>query len=123
MEHIRNIFSAVIRSLYEENERNRKMNNKKQNKKSYVCYVYGQIYAEYLKQGRSEYVLIENEDVRSWKRIVNWLKENGNIVDFAYSDNSEDPDKLIIQGFNEKKMLYKKYTNAVRANVKKEQVA
>lgn len=96
---------------------NQKEFQKKPQKRSYIAYVYGQIYAAYLKENKAEFVMVENKDVREWKRIVNWLKTNNHIVDFAYGDSEESANKLVIQGFNEENMLYKNYTDAIRKNI------
>ena len=116
MVKVQNLLGKVLQNMWNENERN-KAKFQKTSKKSYIAYVYGQIYAEFLKSGREDYILIQNENVREWKRIVNWLADNGHIEDYAFGDNAETANILVIKGFNEKNMIYKKYTDAIRKNV------
>ena len=112
MQKIQNLFGQILQEMW-----NNQTQQNKQNKRSFVAYVYGQIYAEYLKQDKAEFLLIENENVREWKRIVMWLKTNNHIKDFAYSDNEENKDKLAISGFNEKKLIYKNYLKGIERNI------
>ena len=112
MQKIQNLFGQVLAELWKQNQK-----AQKQNKRSYVAYVYGQIYAEYLKSNKAQFLLIENENVREWKRIVMWLKKEHCIEDFAYSDDKDEPNKLAIAGFNEKKMLYKEYCKGIERNI------
>ena len=116
MNKVKNLLGTVLQNMWNENERN-KAKNKKTSKRSYIAYVYGQIYAEFLKSGREQYVLIQNDNVREWKRIVNWLKENNHIEDYAFGEKAETANVLVIKGFNEANMIYKKYTDAIRQNV------
>lgn len=116
MNKVQNLLGSVLQMMWNENEKN-KAKNKKTSKRSYVAYVYGQIYAEYLKSNRDEFVLIQNDNVREWKRIVNWLKENNHIEDYAYSNDPATANCLVIKNFNEKNMIYKQYTDAIRKNV------
>lgn len=78
-------------------------------KKSYICFVYGQIYAAYVQSGKKQYFIIENLNVRSWRNILEWLKKQGCIRDYVLGDKIETACKLIIQGFNEDKKIYGKY--------------
>ena len=94
--------------------------NKKEQKKSYVCYVYGQIYAEFLKGNKNEYVLVKNTKAQSWDRILNWFKENDCIEDYKLGDTPETAGEVIVKGFNENKILYKKYCQAIEENLGKE---
>lgn len=112
MEKIQNLFGQVLAELWVNQQ---KAQQKK--KRSFVAYVYGQIYAEYLKSNKAQFLLIENENVREWKRIVMWLKKENCIEDFAYSDSKEGKNKLAINGFNEKKLLYKDYCKGIERNI------
>jgi len=99
---------------------NKAMEQKKEQKKSYVCYVYGQIYAGFLKGNKNEYVLVKNTKAQSWDRILNWFKENNCIEDFKLGNTPETAGEVVVKGFNENKMLYKKYCQAIEENLEKE---
>lgn len=93
---------------------------KKEQKKSYICYVYGQIYAEYLKSNKEEYYMVKNTKAQSWKAMLNWFKEHDCIEDFKLGDTPETAGEVIVKGFNENKILYDKYCKAIEENLKKE---
>lgn len=112
MDKIQNLFGQILQEMW-----NNQAKQSKQKKRSFVAYVYGQIYAEYLKSGKQKFLLIEKENVREWRRIVMWLKNNDHIEDFAYSDNEEAKNKLAICGFNENKLLYKDYLKGIERNI------
>lgn len=112
MQKIQSLFGQVLQELW-----NNQTKMQQQKKRSFVAYVYGQIYAEYLKSGKQQYILVVNENVREWKRIVAWLKNNNHIEDFAYSENQENADKLAISGFNENKLIYKDYLKGIERNI------
>ena len=112
MERIQNLFGQVLTELWVKQQ---KAQQKK--KRSFVAYVYGQIYAEWIKSGKPKFILIENENVREWKRIVMWLKNNNHIEDFAYSENQENANKLAISGFNEHKLIYRDYLKGIDRNI------
>lgn len=111
-----------LNSLISKNVRkeNKAMEQKKEQKKSYVCYVYGQIYAEYLKSAKNEFVLVKNTKAQSWDRILNWFRENDCIEDYKLGDTPETAGEVIVKGFNENKILYKKYCQAIEENLEKE---
>ena len=90
-------------------------------KSSYVSYVYGQIFAGFLKSNKGTMFKITNIRVREWKRILGWLKKNEYIVDFKLGDTIETACELTVEGFNEEKTMYPNYLKAIEENVLKEQ--
>lgn len=92
---------------------------KKEQKKSYICYVYGQIYAEYLHSGKGQYIMVKNTQAQTWKRILQWFKEHNHIGDFQLGDTPETAGAVVVKGFNEDNMIYKKYCQAVKENFEK----
>lgn len=95
-----------------------KTNAKENNKKSYVCYVYGQIYSGFLQSGKTKVFLIENVHVREWKNILEYLKRENHIADYAMGESVEDAGKLVVKGFNTKNLIYKKYLKGIEKNLK-----
>ena len=89
-------------------------------KRSFVTYAYGQIYRGFLESGKAQKFVVTNIHVREWKKILGWLKRNKYIVDFKLGDTIETACDLGIIGFNENKLMYEKYLNAIKANMEKE---
>ena len=116
------MFNVKIEDLKKGNKKMNETENKKQqeqtNKKSYVCYVYGQIYSGYLNSGKQTVFLIENVHVQEWRRILNWLKKNNHIADYALGDTIENAAKVVVKGFNENNKIYTKYLLGVEKNLK-----
>lgn len=88
--------------------------------KSYVTYVYGQIYRGYIESKKKRKFKITNIHVREWRKILGWLKKNEYIVDFKLGDTIETACELEIKGFNSKNLLYKKYLEGIDKNMAKE---
>ena len=91
--------------------------NEKEQKKSYVCYVYGQIYSSFLQSGKAKVFLIENVHVREWKNILEYLKREKHISDYAMGETVEDAGKLVVKNFNTKNLIYKKYLKGIEKNL------
>lgn len=94
-----------------------------QKKSSYVSYVYGQIFAGFLKSNKGTMFKVTNIRVREWKRILGWLKKNEYIVDFKLGDTIETACELTVEGFNTEKTMYPNYLKAIEENIAKEMQA
>ena len=86
-------------------------------KKSYICFVYGQIYAAYVQSGKKQFFIMENLHVREWRNILEWLKRKQFIKDYALGDKIETACKLVVQGFNEDEKIYQKYLAGIDKNL------
>ena len=97
--------------------------SKTKQQKSYVTYVYGQIYRGYIESDKGTKFKITNIRVREWKRILNWLKKKEYIIDYKLGNELETACELEIEGFNGENLIYKNYLKGIDKNIAKEKQA
>lgn len=88
---------------------------------SFPKFVYAQVFKAYLVSGKKKVFSVHHLKAQTWYNVLNKLKKEKMIKDFAMGNTEKTAFDIIIKGFNEKKLWYENYVRAIEKSFLKEQ--